>query len=232
MKSRYLVGGSGGEGGLDYEFHFTADDVVESGGLVSRMYDQGSNGNDARQDSGSLYPSYNASDSDFNNKPSLIFASDGFGLTYGAPVNYRQGCITFYAIATDGTSAARGNLLNALGSNISRTIMYPDINRVDILANDGWNTLNTRLQGSWSNLSPSGIMLIASDGTTISAYWNGSLIDTATASSNSVYTELGQGGGTFKLADIRHKNQYDLSEINSIGNELATKYGFTWTTIV
>ena len=96
---------------IDYEFSFTADDVVESGGAVSQLNDQSANGNDATQTNGAFQPTLTASDANYNNQPTITFAEDYFDFTDSVPIEIRKG---FYFIYV-GNFPTNTSLVDLLG---------------------------------------------------------------------------------------------------------------------
>ena len=83
------------------------------------------------------------------------------------------------------------------------------------------------------------IFTVKSDGSTLSFYINGTLNGSSSiAYENDAVTHIFNANARSVnlsegvMADFRLYNDHDLTKLNSDGSALATKYGFTWTTIV
>lgn len=224
---------------IDYEFHFTADDVVESGGAVSQLNDQSSNGNDAVMSGGAYQPSYNSTDANLNGEPSITFNNDVMDLSIPAVIKSSDSFTMFWVGNVD--TGERFDIIGDAFKAEDNITIFEDLGYVRIRAesftNAGATTANvTNCFLYSSTMDTYAVWCITIDGTTAKLFKNGSLEDSNTTLANNfapytigVLSTQRRSKGT--IADFRIKNQYDLSEINSVGSELATKYGFTWNTI-
>ena len=80
------------------------------------------------------------------------------------------------------------------------------------------------------------VWLLAGDAANITIYKNGAVVATQTQDvGNMLATHVGLRGTSVTtagtLVEQRYKNAYSVSDLNTVGGELCTKYGFTWTTI-
>jgi hypothetical protein len=210
------------------------DDLLESGGSVLKVNDLSPRGNDAIQSNGTYQPSYNSSDANYNNQPTITFNNDFFVfLRGGVNVDYTFGTVIMFI--GNIISGQKAEILGANEGSNNRFALFADISRVrNQYKNFTRGTLTDDLTDS--TLSDPAIWMSISDNTTIYWYKNGILVDSEPLNvfSNG-FTEFGACGSLIRsqmtVAEFRIYNKFDLAKINSFGSDAATDFGFSWTTI-
>jgi len=216
----------------DYEFRYVMSNLTESAGLVSALIDQSSNNNDATQSNGAYQPSYTASDPAYNNKPTITVYGDWFDFDLPVPHKVKSGS-HFWWVGV-GSNGAAGELLGTIS------------NAVALEAFDSSSFLRYRwdLDGSkrdsftLTDLDDAAVWLLRSDGTTHYLYKDGSLKGSVSIVTSNVFWTLlftkrttYRTRGTFAEVMLKNENA-SVGDLNTIGQALATEYGFTWNTIV
>jgi|DEB0MinimDraft_10_1074344.scaffolds.fasta_scaffold09619_6 hypothetical protein len=242
MISGLYVGGSGGGGGANkYEIKLVASNVtgVTDGNPIETIPDSSGNGNDAVQTSGALQAVWDEVDADFNNKSSIVFTDDWYEFKSVFPYDPIQGSCFWWVGSID-----TGQRFDTFGTYL--TSDYTSMTFFEDLGYLRYQGRVTSASGSDpllndASLDDAAVWLLRSDGTNFYLYKNGgSAVDTEAISSynvgNSGFKFLGAFSSVVrangKFAEIRVENaEDDLANINAIGSELATTYGFTWITI-
>jgi hypothetical protein len=225
------------------EVDISGDNLTESGGSVSAIQDQGPIGNDLYQTSGSLQPSYTASDAAYNNQPTFSLNSDYLFFTYPMRVFYETG-FNFWFVG----NAASGQKVDLLGgsakSGDSRSIGWFDDLGYVRYQNDVYSSGSDPLLNDSALDTPAVYCFRVTNGSsgTITLYRNGVALDTENKSSYSA-----QGGVAFRclgtfigivrsqgtIAAFKVVNEdSSVADLNTQGAAYGTKYNFTQTTIV
>lgn len=240
------VGGGGGGGSSTpstLELDISGDNVTESGGAVSAIQDQSTYGNDLYQTTGSLQPSYTASDANYNNQPTISLASDWMYFTYPMRVFYETG-FNLWLVG----NVTTGQKIDLLGGSAvagdDRSIgWFEDLGYVRY-QNDVYSTGADPLLNNTLLDTPAVYLLRVTNGSggNLTLHRNGgTALDTEAKSS---YTNQGgvafrcfgrfigivRSQGTIAAMKVINKDS-SLADLNSTGSALATKYGFTWTDI-
>jgi len=217
------------------EIFLEADSVVESGGAVSVMTDQGGKNNNANQHVGSTQPSLVASDASYNNQPVVVFAADQMYFDRPFAAHLKDGFSFFFVGRVD--TVAR---FDWLGSKYGNTVCslggFEDLGYTRIRTKELSASTNTT-QNTATNLDTDGIWTLIGTGASTNLYLNGVLVISASQhQENGSFGWLGalstQLRSRGRFGTMTFRNGYDLTQINARGSAFGTKYGFTWTTIV
>ena len=217
------------------EIFLEADSVVESGGAVSVMTDQGGKNNNANQHVGSTQPSLVASDASYNNQPVVVFAADQMYFDRPFAAHLKDGFSFFFVGRVD--TVAR---FDWLGSKYGNTVCslggFEDLGYTRIRTKELSASTRTT-QNTATNLDTDGIWTLIGTGASTNLYLNGVLVISASQhQENGSFGWLGalstQLRSRGRFGTMTFRNGYDLTQINARGSAFGTKYGFTWTTIV
>ena len=225
------------------EVDISGDNLTESGGSVSAIQDQGPIGNDLYQTSGSLQPSYTASDAAYNNQPTFSLNSDYLFFTYPMRVFYETG-FNFWFVG----NATSGQKIDLLGgsakSGDSRSIGWFDDLGYVRYQNDVYSSgADVLLVDSALDTAAVYCFRVTNGSSgTVTLYRNGVVLDNRNKSSYSA-----QGGVAFRclgtfigivrsqgtIAAFKVVNEdSSVADLNAQGATYGTKYNFTQTTIV
>ncbi len=180
-----------------------SDTITESGGLVSQWDDKSGNANHAAQGTPADQPTYQASDSMINNKPSIgdIAASGSIGLDTPSMTAKHAYAVTYYKDGVDASFDGYSTLFSGGGGNGAYRVMANQ-NTDDFITSSRFND-NTYKNGSTTS-TPNGVLPMAAS--------------VFKFKSNSARTQV-FGLGYNQLSDSRDWQGYYSEFIFTDGNE-------------
>lgn len=214
------------------EYDYDAENASDTGGAITSVSDIGGANNTAFQDTGSLQPTLNASDSNLNNQASMTFDSDRLKLTIPPRVNVETGMCFFWVGSVD--NGQRFDMLGDPGKAQDAITVFEDLGYVRFSSNTKTGSINMLLNAP--DMDDYAVWCVTSDGTTAKLFKNGILKDSETTlAENFAPYQIGALSSTSRskgtMGRLKLVGYYDLADINSFGAEMATKFGFTWNTI-
>jgi len=232
-----VSGSGGGSSAPEYEIIYKASDTDAVSNLdpVGQMNDLSGNDNHAVQSSGALKAVYNSSDVSYNNEPSISFTLDWYRYNKVVPVNLSTGFTLWFV-----GSAIAGARLDLMSTPLDVSVaitFFEDFNYCRVRNTLSGASVTDQLSVPSNDFENDAVWLLAGDGANITIYKNGAVVDTQTQDvGNMLATHIGLRGTSVTtsgtLVEQRYKNAYSVSDLNTVGGALCTKYGFTWTTIV
>jgi hypothetical protein len=223
---------------LGWNVYYSAESVIQSGGLVSQINDLSGNGNHATQSNGSLQADYIAANSLFNNKPTFTCVNtDVYSLTSNISIGRNVNRIQVYVF--------RAVTNSTIGIFDTETFSYLDLRR-----NNG---MTFRFVGNGSLWLESGTPVISNASSFILinvfeqndfvlSYLNGGAVFTQSTAvqsgsgsfnANRIFGSKDGSAMNFEIAEYAHLEGATLttSQLNQLGAYLGAKYNITWNNI-
>jgi hypothetical protein len=237
-----LPGGSSGGGpsfdpSVYFNVWFDGDNLTQSSNKVSAMADQGSDGNNLSQGTGANQPDYTASDAAYNNQPTVQIQSP-YLMSLDSPIAFNYA--SDWAMFITGNKVTTSNYLSFGAEVAVNNYLFLNANNGKTYFNDG----SSFVVANTPQLTSADIYYAKKDGANISVRVGSTGTEYVTSGSpaggvniENLFLFYTSGvapvysTGTYAQLSLKYGAALSDAHANTVGAELASKYGLTWTAI-